>query len=59
MFEKWAEKFQTRAEDNNVTFKNFDERAEALWQLSIEWFGFQQKHLRFLLMVQKQHLLLC
>ena len=29
MFEKWAEKFQTRAEDNNVTFKNFDERAEA------------------------------
>ena len=28
MFEKWAEKFQTRAEDNNVTFKNFDERAE-------------------------------
>ena len=29
MFEKWAEKFQTRAEDNNVTFKNFDERVEA------------------------------
>ena len=29
MFEKWAEKFQTRAEDNNVTFKKFDERAEA------------------------------
>ena len=29
MFEKWAEKFQTRAEDNNVTFKNFDEREEA------------------------------
>jgi cell division inhibitor SepF len=28
MFEKWAEKFQTRAEGNNVTFKNFDDREE-------------------------------
>ena len=28
MFEKWAEKFQTRAEDNNVTFKDFDDREE-------------------------------
>ena len=28
MFEKWAEKFRARAEDNDVTFKNFDEREE-------------------------------
>ncbi len=28
MFEKWAEKFQTRAEDNDVTFKDFDRREE-------------------------------
>jgi len=28
MFEKWAEKFKTRAEDGDVTFKDFDERAE-------------------------------
>ena len=27
MFEKWAEKFRARAEEDDVTFKNFDERA--------------------------------
>ena len=26
MFEKWADKFRARAEDNDVTFKDFDER---------------------------------
>ena len=26
MFEKWAEKFRARAEDNDITFKDFDER---------------------------------
>ena len=26
MFEKWAEKFRVNAEDNDVTFKDFDER---------------------------------
>jgi cell division inhibitor SepF len=30
MFEKWAEKFRARAEDNDVTFKDFDEREEAV-----------------------------
>ena len=29
MFEKWAEKFRARAEDNDITFKDFDEREEA------------------------------
>ena len=27
MFEKWAEKFRARAEEDEVTFKDFDERA--------------------------------
>ena len=27
MFEKWAEKFRARAEEDDVTFKDFDERA--------------------------------
>ena len=26
MFEKWAEKFRARAEEDDVTFKDFDER---------------------------------
>lgn len=30
MFEKWAEKFRARAEDNDVTFKDFDEREESV-----------------------------
>ena len=29
MFEKWAEKFRARAEDNDITFKDFDDRDEA------------------------------
>ena len=29
MFEKWAEKFRARAEEDDVTFKNFDERTES------------------------------
>ena len=28
MFEKWAEKFRARAEEDDVTFKDFDEREE-------------------------------
>ncbi len=27
MFEKWAEKFRARAEEDDITFKDFDERA--------------------------------
>lgn len=29
MFEKWAEKFRARAEEDDVTFKDFDESAAA------------------------------